>query len=141
MKISDVSKFEKQNEDLSIDVFGLDKGLYPLYISKKIGYAIVNLLLITYKNDPVKNHKWVKDLARILNKNSKQKHRKHPCSRALRESSLKSHVEDCQGISEKAQRIEMPKYGENLLKFANHHEQMRVPYIIYADFEALNQSM
>jgi len=33
---------------------------------------------------------------------------------------------------------EMTKEGQNILKFTNHHKQMRVPYIIYADFEALN---
>jgi len=27
---------------------------------------------------------------------------------------------------------------KNILKFTNHHKQMRVPYIIYADFEVLN---
>ena len=32
----------------------------------------------------------------------------------------------------------MPKEGQNMLKFTNHHKQMRVPYIIYADFETLN---
>jgi len=32
----------------------------------------------------------------------------------------------------------MPEEGKNILKFANHHKQMRVPFIIYADFEALN---
>jgi len=35
----------------------------------------------------------------------------------------------------------MPKEGQNILKFTNHHKQMRVPYIIYADFEALNISI
>ena len=33
----------------------------------------------------------------------------------------------------------MPKEGENILKFINHHKQIRVPYVIYTDFEALNQ--
>src|SRR5688572_14621814 len=32
----------------------------------------------------------------------------------------------------------MPEEGKNILKFQNYHKQMRVPYIIYADFEALN---
>ena len=32
----------------------------------------------------------------------------------------------------------MPEEGKNILKFQNHRKQMRVPYIIYADFEALN---
>ena len=31
----------------------------------------------------------------------------------------------------------MPKDGENILKFDNHHKQLPVPFVIYADFEAL----
>jgi len=32
----------------------------------------------------------------------------------------------------------MPEEGKNILKFANHHKQMRAPFIMYADFEAMN---
>ena len=34
-------------------------------------------------------------------------------------------------------RIEMPEEEKNTLSFQNHHKQMKVPYVIYADFEAL----
>jgi len=34
-------------------------------------------------------------------------------------------------------RIEMPEEWKNTLSFQNHHKQMKVPYVIYADFEAL----
>ena len=34
-------------------------------------------------------------------------------------------------------RIEMPEEGKNTLSFQNHHKQMKMPYVIYADFEAL----
>ena len=30
----------------------------------------------------------------------------------------------------------MPEEGKNTLSFQNHHKQMKVPYVIYADFEA-----
>jgi len=48
------------------------------------------------------------------------------------------HKNDCQGIGGKPQRTVMPKEGQNIVKFTNHHKQMWAPYIIYADFEALN---
>jgi hypothetical protein len=54
---------------------------------------------------------------------------------------LETHKKDCLGICEKPQRTEMPKEGENILTFTAHHKQMRVPYIIYADFESLNVPM
>ena len=50
---------------------------------------------------------------------------------------LENHITDCKGICAKGQRIEMPKEGE-ILEFAAHCKQMRQPFIIYADFEALN---
>ena len=31
----------------------------------------------------------------------------------------------------------MPKKGENTLKFNNFHKQLPVPFVIYADFEAV----
>ena len=34
-------------------------------------------------------------------------------------------------------RIEMPEEGKNTVAFQNHHRQMKVPYVIYADFEDL----
>ena len=77
-----------------------------------------------------------------MNKNSTDGHRPHPCRRCLHvfssEVLLKKHRKDCLGIGEKPQRTGMPEEGKNILKFANHHKQMRVPFIIYADFKALN---
>ena len=34
-------------------------------------------------------------------------------------------------------KIEMPEEGKDTLSFQNHHKQMKMPYVIYADFEAL----
>ena len=34
-------------------------------------------------------------------------------------------------------RIVMPEEGENILSFQNFKKQMKMPFIIYADFEAL----
>ena len=31
----------------------------------------------------------------------------------------------------------MPDEGKNILSFQNHHKQMKMPFVIYADFEAL----
>ena len=143
MKVSDVTKFERQNPGLSVNIFGWKNGLYPLYVSQKQVNKEIDLLLLTAPEEPQKTHYvWIKDLARMLFKNSKHKHRQHPCRRCLHvfssEALLETHRNDCQGIGEKPQCTVMPKEGQNILKFTNHHKQMRAPYIIYADFEALN---
>ena len=40
-----------------------------------------------------------------------------------------------------AQAINMPKQGENILKFNNFHKQRPVPFVIYADFEAIRKKV
>ena len=35
----------------------------------------------------------------------------------------------------------MPKQGENVLKFNNFHKQLPVPFVIYADFEAITKKV
>jgi len=142
VKVTDIAKFERQNPSLSVNVFGWKGGLYPLHVSKREGRAI-DLLLINDRKEPEKTHYvWIKDLARMLYKNSNHKERKHPFRRCLHifstEKLLEDHKNDCQGIDGKPQRTIMPEEGKNILKFTNYHKQMRAPFIIYADFEALD---
>ena len=33
----------------------------------------------------------------------------------------------------------MPKQSENILKFSDFHKQLPVPFVIYADFEAITK--
>ena len=40
-----------------------------------------------------------------------------------------------------AQAINMPEQGENILKFNNFHKQLPVPFVIYADFEAITKKV
>ena len=35
----------------------------------------------------------------------------------------------------------MPKKGEDILKFNNFHKQLPVPFVIYADFEAITKKV
>ena len=35
----------------------------------------------------------------------------------------------------------MPKKGENILKFNNFHKQLPVPFVIYANFEAITKQV
>ena len=71
---------------------------------------------------------------------SRYKERKHFCMYCLQcfssESILEKHTNNCLIINGK-QAINMPKEGENILKFHNHNKQLPVPLVIYADFEAI----
>lgn len=141
MKTGNIRKFERQNPNISVSVFKWSgKYLIPEVISNEDRPHQIDLLLIS---DGEKSHYiWIKDLARMLFKNSKHGHRQYPCRRCLHvyssETLLKSHTKDCRGIGEKPQRIEMPKEGENTLMFAGYAKELRIPYVVYADFECLH---
>ena len=39
------------------------------------------------------------------------------------------------------QAINIPKKGENIMKFNNFHKQLPAPFVIYADFEAITKKV
>ena len=75
---------------------------------------------------------------------SKHKERKHFCMYCLQcfssERVSANHVNNCLTING-AQAINMPEQGENILKFNNFHKQLPVPFVIYADFEAITKKV
>ena len=54
-----------------------------------------------------------------------------------RAHTLVEHEKYCNGVNGRPTKIDMPEEGENILAFQNYKKQMKVPYVIYADFEAL----
>ena len=53
---------------------------------------------------------------------------------------LVKHTNNCLTMNG-AQAINMPKQGENILKINNFHKQLPVPFVIYADFEAITKKV
>ena len=102
----------------------------------------MNLLLIT--KDEKKHYVLIKDFNAFMYNQSKHKERKHFCMYCLQcfssERVLANHVNNCLTIN-CAQAINLPKQGENILKFNNFHKQLLVPFIIYADFEAITKKV
>ena len=136
------NKVETQN-DIRINVFGYENGqAFPIYISKEKFDNQMNLLLIT--KDEKKHYVLIKDFKAFMYNQSKHKERKHFCMYCLQcfssERILANHVNDCLTING-AQAINMPKQGENILKFNNFHKQLPVPFVIYADFEAVTKKV
>ena len=136
------NKVEKQNS-IRINVFGYEDGQpFPIHISKETFEDQMNLLLIT--KDEKKNYVLIKDFNAFMYNQSKHKKRKHFCMYCLQcfssERILATHVNNCLTING-AQAINMPKQGENILKFNNFHEQLPVPFVMYADFEAITKKV
>ena len=62
-------------------------------------------------------------------------------TRFTRAHVLVEHEKYCNGVNGRPTKIDMPEEGENILAFQNHQKQMKAPYVIYADFEALVKKM
>ena len=138
VNLSDINKFENHNSSISVSVFGYEKLVYPLRISKH-NYkreSTVNLLLIS---DDTKQHCcWIKDISKLLSlQTSKHGQVRHVCFRCLNtfnsEKSLASHHDYCK--SHEAIKIELPK-ERSKISFKNRNRSMRVSFIVYADFES-----
>ena len=134
------NKIEKQNS-IRINVFGYEQGQpFPIHISKEKFEDQMNLLLI--EKDEKKHYVLIKDFNTFLYNQSKHKNKKHFCMYCLQcfssESILANHVNNCLNINAN-QAIKMPEKGENILRFNNFHKQLPVPFVIYADFEAITK--
>ena len=134
------NKIETQ-DSIRINVFGYEKGQpFPIHISKETFKDQMNLLLIT--KDEKRHYVLIKDFNKFMYNQSKHKEKKHFCMFCLQcfsfERVLANHVNNCLTINS-YQAINMPKKGENILKFNNFHKQLPVPFVIYADFEAITK--
>ena len=134
VQLNAIDKFERQNPTISINVFGYEESIYPLRVSKCGDREVVNLLLIS---DEEKQHYClIKSMSRLLSsQTSKRNGVQYYCMRCLNpfhsQESLDKHLEYCNAYE--AVKIEM---SGGTLKFKNYNRSMRVPFIVYADFES-----
>ena len=136
------NKIEKQNE-ININVFGYeDKQPYPIHVSKENYEDHMNLLLITENKN--NHYVLIKDFNKFMCNQTKHKERKHFCMYCLQcfssERVLTDHKENCIQVNG-TQSIKMPDKNNNILKFNNFHKQLPVPFVIYADFEAITEKI
>ena len=136
------NKIEKQNE-ININVFGYEnKQPYPIYISKEKYEKHMELLLIT--EDENKHYVLIKDFNRFMYNQTKHEHKKHFCMHCLQcfssEEVLNNHKNNCIQVNGE-QAIKMSNKNNNTLKFNNFHKQQPVPFVIYADFEAITEKI
>ena len=138
----DIDKFEKQNPSISVNVFGYEKEVYPLRITKRANDKTINLLLISEREN--QHYCWIKNMSRLLTSQiSKHRTRRFYCLRCLNSfytaESLQKHELYCSNHD--VVKIELPNEENNTLSFNNYNKSMRVPFVIYADFEAFTQKL
>ena len=138
--VKQIDKLEKQNPNLAINVFGWEKDTVIVHriSAKEKNVPRINLMLIESREK--QHYCWVKRESALLFDNAR-KHKTFYCMRCLtrfiRAHMLVEHEKYCNGVNGRPTKIDMPEEGENILAFQNHQKQMKAPYVIYADFEAL----
>ena len=142
VNLKDINKFEKQNPSISITVFGHEESVYVLRNSDFMDRGHKIILMLIEENE-VKHYCLVKNESRLLSSQvSKGKRKQYFCLRCLNpfwcQEALSKHQEYC-GEHESV-KIELPKKG-TMLKFEKYYKGDKVPFIIYADMEALFKPM
>ena len=140
VSIKDIEKFETRN-NISVNVLVVEgRDVYIHRKGQKMGREI-NLLMVS--EDGIWHYTAIKSLSRLLSsKNSNAKHKQHFCMNCLQgfmqESSRDQHQVYCE--DNESVRVEMPKQGSTI-EFKDGQNQFRVPFIMYADFESILESM
>ena len=139
--VKQINKIEKQN-NICINLFGYEeKQKFPIYISKEKFTDHMELLLITEGEN--KHYILIKDFNKFMFSQTKHEHKKYFCMHCLqcfsREDVLTEHKNNCISINGE-QAIKMPEKGDKVY-FKNHHKQLPVPFVIYADFEAITEKI
>lgn len=149
--IKQISKFEINNCETSINVYGLDSKnvVYPLRITSEEKPNHFDLLYIT--RNGVGHYCYITDFSRLIRSQLTANCGKISiCKRCFkhyqgpkRKLNLKSHENDCS--KQKPAKVLMPSKPShddsdapsNILKFKNFHHSLKLPIVCYADFESL----
>ena len=92
-----------------------------------------------FSQGTTKHYCLIKDLNKLLYDQNRHKARMYYCHYCLhgfiREDLLQDHEPHC--CQHGPQRIELPNEDNAALHFKDHYKQLKVPFVIYADFESL----
>ncbi|XP_065642809.1 uncharacterized protein LOC136074419 [Hydra vulgaris] len=138
VSLNQITQFEKNNSDISVNVYGYENSeVHILHVSKNNNRKhLIDLLLIS--NGETNHYCLIKNLSRLLSSQTSNKRcKKHYCRNCLlgfnSEESLSNHKSYCE--TRDSVRIELPP-PNSTMQFTNHNKSMRVPFIVYADFES-----
>ena len=140
VSIKDIGKFETRNHIL-VNVLAVEgRDIYIHRKGRRMGREI-NLLMVS--KDGIRHYTAIKSLSRLLSsKNSNTKRKQHFCMNCLQgftqELSRDQHQAYCE--DNESARVEMPKQGSTI-EFKDGQNQLKVPFIMYADFESILEPM
>ena len=145
MKLKDINKFEKLNPDIpGINVFSVNenKKFYPLRMAQKDCINTIDLFL--YEEDGVSHYSLIKNFNRLIKtqKTSSKNGKIFICKKCFthytKEELLQKHISYC--LNNETVSVKMPLSG-SMLNFKNHHKQLPIPFVAYADFECFTKPM
>ena len=147
--LSQMPKVEQLN-NLAINVFGYSKqaGIHPLYLSKDHTRDPINLLMITEVKDgkTISHYCWIRDFNRLCFNQNKHHGKTFFCTRCISphssERTLQDHLTYCRGVDAAPCHAVFPEVDEKTgyipqTKFRHYENQMKSPYVIYADTESI----
>ena len=140
----DIDRFESQNPNISISVFGYnqDERVYPLKISNFTGCEH-DITLMLIKDGENSHYCLINNMsALIASQINNHKGTRNICLNCLNsfkcKQSLDKHKEYC--YNNECIKTIMPEQG-TYLRFKNFPHSEKVPFVVYADFEALIKEM
>lgn len=140
VQISDIPRFENQN-NIAVNVIGYEaNNFFPIHISKHRNKSIeIDLLYIT--RDGNEHYCYIKNLDRLLSRTTCLGTAYKFCRYCLQgftsKKVLTKHLKYCSQYD--AQHVEYPikGNGDDIVEFDDFSKQLRVPFVVYCDFEAL----
>ncbi|XP_065643126.1 uncharacterized protein LOC136074713 [Hydra vulgaris] len=138
VSLNQIKQFEKNNTDISINVYGYENSeVHILHLSKNNDRKhLIYLLLIS--NGDTNHYCLIKNLSRILSsQTSRQNTKVYYCRNCLlgfnSEESLSDHKYYCDTHDSVCIELQPPN---STMQFTNHNKSMRVSFVVYADFES-----
>ena len=138
--LKQIDNLEKQNQNLAINVFGWEKERVIVHRISRKEKSVKRINLMLIESGGRQHYCWVKRVSALLFDkaiNNKTFYCMLCLSRFTKAHVLVEHEKHCNGVNGRPTRIDMPEEGNNNLTFKNYHKQMKAPYVIYADFEAV----
>ena len=141
VNVQDIPKIETQF-NISINLFShKNSDIYPIRVTQSIAEKHVDLLITS--NAETNHYVWIKNFNKLCFKVTKYEGKKYFCKYCIQyftsEERLQKHIIDCMVLT-KCQAIEMPAEGE-ITKFKSFRETIKIPFVIYADLEALLEKL
>ena len=141
VNVQDLPNIEKQFS-VSINLFSHSNAdIYPIRTTKSTAEKHVDLLVTS--NSETNHYVWIRDFNKLCYNITKCKTKKFFCKHCIQhfpsQERLEKHLLDCIVLTE-CQAIDMPPEGE-VIKFKSFRETVKIPFVIYADLEAILEKL